>query len=235
MKTRIILTGCITCMALLAATRAAETPAPTASATPAGATPEGPTPEAPTPPEAPSPEGATPVPSPKEVSDTAARLELARILAYDKKYAEAIDTFRQVLAADPENLDAKIGLSEALYWSGNIDAASKELKSVPEDKLDGKQKLTLAELLAAKKDYEAAVRIFSAYLEKKPDDLVVRLKLADTQSWMKRYSDAIANYEIILKARPNDRQVRRKYGMVLSWAGQNAKAAEELRKSLEPQ
>ena len=226
MKTRIILTGCLTCLALLAATRSAEPPAPTGSATP----------EAPTPPEAPTlPEGASPVPSPKEVSDTVARLELARILAYDKKYPEAIDTFRQVLAADPENLDAKIGLSEALYWSGNIDAASKELKSVPEDKLNDKQKLTLADLLAAKKDYGPAVRIYSAYLEKVPDDLPVRLKLADTQSWMKRYPDAIANYERILKARPNDRQVRRKYGMVLSWAGQNAKAIEELRKSLEPQ
>jgi predicted Zn-dependent protease len=56
--------------------------------------------------------------------------------------------------------------------------------------------------------------------------------MADVQSWMKRYSEAIANYEVILKARPQDRQVRRKYGMVLSWAGQNEKAAEQLRKSL---
>jgi len=49
---------------------------------------------------------------------------------------------------------------------------------------------------------------------------------------MKRYPDAIANYQLVLKANPNDRQVRRKYGMVLSWAGQNEKAVEELRKSL---
>jgi predicted Zn-dependent protease len=62
--------------------------------------------------------------------------------------------------------------------------------------------------------------------------LAVRLKLADIQTWMKRYPDAIASYQLLLKANPNDRQVRRKYGMVLSWAGQNEKAAEELRKSL---
>jgi thioredoxin-like negative regulator of GroEL len=204
--TNISLTALICCAGLLASTRAAEAPAPDSS--------------------------ATPDPSATAISDLAARLELAKILTYDKKYPEAIDAYRQVLAADPENLEAKIGLSEALYWSGNIGAAAATLEAVPEEKLDDKTKLMMADLLVAKKDYERALGIFSAYLKQNPDDLAVRLKLADIQTWMKRYPDAIANYQLILKASPNDRQVRRKYGMVLSWAGQNEKAAEELRKSL---
>jgi thioredoxin-like negative regulator of GroEL len=182
--------------------------------------------------EIPSP-SATAAPSPSEdISDTATRLELAKVLTYDKRYAEAMEVYRQILAAEPENLAAKIGLSEVLYWTGNSEAASATLKGVPEDKLDDKGKLMLADLFVAKKDYESAIRIFSAYVERKPDDWVVRLKLADVQSWTKRYPDAIASYEAILKAHPHDRQVRRKYGMVLSWAGQNEKAAEQLRQSL---
>jgi thioredoxin-like negative regulator of GroEL len=182
--------------------------------------------------EVPSP-SATAASSPSEViSDTDTRLELAKVLTYDKRYAEAIEVYRQVLAAEPENLAAKIGLSEVLYWTGNSEAASATLKGVPEDKLDDKGKLMLADLFVAKKDYESAIRIFSAYVERKPDDWVARLKLADVQSWTKRYPDAIASYEAILKVHPHDRQVRRKYGMVLSWAGQNEKAAEELRQSL---
>jgi thioredoxin-like negative regulator of GroEL len=173
-----------------------------------------------------------PTPSETEMSDTATRLELAKVLTYAKRYAEAIEVYREVLAAEPDNLEAKIGLSEVLYWSGNAEAAAVILKGVPEDKLDEKRKLMLADLLVAKKDYEPALKIFSAYLEHNQDDFAVRLKLADVESWMKRYSEAIANYEMILKARPQDRQVRRKYGMVLSWAGQNEKAAEQLRKSL---
>jgi thioredoxin-like negative regulator of GroEL len=176
---------------------------------------------------------ATAAPSPSEdISDTATRLELAKVLTYDKRYAEAIEVYHQVLAAEPENLAAKIGLSEVLYWTGNSEAASATLKGVPEDKLDDKGKLMLADLFVAKKDYESAIRIFSAYVERKPDDWVVRLKLADVQSWTKRYADAIASYEAILKVHPHDRQARRKYGMVLSWAGQNEKAAEQLRQSL---
>ena len=209
MRTRIRMAAFICCAALFASARAAEIPPPDGSATPG------------------------PSSTATEMSETATRLELAKILSYDKKYSEAIDAYRQVLATDPENLEAKISLSEVLYWSGNIEAAAATLKGVPEDKLDDKAKLLLADLLVAKKDYERAVGIFSAYLEKNPDDLTVRLKLADTQAWMKRYPGAIANYQLILKVRPNDLQVRRKYGMVLSWAGQNEKAVEELRKSLQ--
>jgi thioredoxin-like negative regulator of GroEL len=175
---------------------------------------------------------AAPSPSEAEISDTATRLELARVLTYDKRYPEAMEAYRQILATEPDNLDAKIGLSEVLYWTGNSEAAAAILKGVPEDKLDDKGKLMLADLFVAKKDYEPAIRIFSGYLERKPDDWTVRLKLADVQSWTKRYPEAIASYEAILKARPHDRQVRRKYGMVLSWAGQNEKAAEQLRQSL---
>lgn len=184
----------------------------------------------PEPPKAP----ATPVPTPieGEISDTATRLELAKVLTYDKKYGEAVETYRQVLAADPGNMEAKLGLSEVLYYSGKSDEAAAALKDIPEDKLDDKGKLMLADLLVAKKDYGPAIRIFTAYLNQKPDDYSVRLKLADVQSWTKDYPEAIANYELILKARPKDRQVRRKYGMVLSWSGQNEKAAEQLRQSL---
>jgi thioredoxin-like negative regulator of GroEL len=204
MKTPVILSGFIACAAFLVSAQASDTATPNPSATP----------------------------SPTEISETAARLELAKVLTYDKRYTEAMEAYRQVLATEPENLQAKIGLSEVLYWSGNSAAASAMLNGVPEDKLDDPAKLMLADLLVAKKDYQPAVRILTAYLEKKPDDWSVRLKLADVQSWTKQYPDAIANYEAILKAHPNDRQVRRKYGMVLSWAGQNEKAAEQLRRSL---
>jgi thioredoxin-like negative regulator of GroEL len=210
MTTPILLAAMLSCAALVASAGAAD---PETTQTPA--------------PPAPSPtEG--------EMSDTATRLELAKVLTYDKKYPEAIETYHQVLASEPDNIEAKIGLSEVLYWTGKSDEAAAVLKDVPEDKLDDSGKLMLADLLVAKKDYPSAVRIFTTYLNKKPDDWSVRLKLAEVQSWTKDYPEAIANYELILKARPKDRQVRRKYGMVLSWAGQNEKATEQLRESLNP-
>src|SRR5246127_3165410 len=207
MKTGIFVTGFIYCLALLVSAAIAD-PETSGTTTP------------------------TPSPTQSEISDTATRLELAKVLTYDKRYAEAIDAYRQVLATEPQNLQAKIGLSEALYWSGKAEAAAAVLKDVPEERLDDKEKLMWADLLVAKKNYEPAIRIFSTYLEQHPDDWTVRLKLADVQSWTKRDPEAIASYEAILKVRPDDKQVRRKYGLVLSWAGQNEKAAEQLRESL---
>ena len=188
MRTRTIVIGFIAYVLFLGSARAADSAAPSPSAT------------------------AAPSRTEAEMSDTATRLELAKVLTYDKRYAEAMETYRQVLAAEPENLEAKIGLSEVLYWTGNSEAAAAMLKGVPEDKLDDKGKLMLADLDVAKKEYEPAIRIFSTYLERKPDDWVIRLKLADVQSWTKRYPEAIASYEAILKARPHDRQVRRNMG-----------------------
>jgi thioredoxin-like negative regulator of GroEL len=208
MNTRILLAAMFFCAALMASAGAAD-PEPT-----------------------PTPATSAPTPIAGEISDTETRIELAKVLTYDKKYEEAIEAYRQVLATDPDNMEAKIGLAEVLYYSGKSDEAAAALKGIPEEKLDEKGKLMVADLLVAKKDYPSAIRIFTAYLNQKPDDYSVRLKLADVQSWTKDYPEAIANYELILKARPKDRQVRRKYGMVLSWAGQNEKAAQQLRESL---
>src|ERR1700730_5043742 len=146
MKTPVILTGFIAWIVFLVSAQASDTATPNPSATPSQSS------------------GET------EMSETAARLELAKVLTYDKRYAEATEVYHQVLATEPENLAAKISLSEVLYWSGNSAAAAAILKGVPEDKLDDPAKLMLADLLVAKKDYEPAIRIFIAYLGKKPDD-----------------------------------------------------------------
>ena len=60
------------------------------------------------------------------------------MLTYDKKYEEAIEAYRQVLATDPDNIEAKIGLAEVLYYSGKSDEATAALKGIPEEKLDEK-------------------------------------------------------------------------------------------------
>ncbi len=102
------LTGSIICALLLGSARAADPPA----SNPSPAT------------------GSSPAEA--EISDTTTRLELAKVLTYDKRYGEAMEVYRQVLAAEPSNLEAKIGLSEVLYWTGNSEAAAATLKGVPD-------------------------------------------------------------------------------------------------------
>lgn len=53
--------------------------------------------------------------------ETTTRLQLARQLALTKRYAEAIEQYAAVLAREPQNLTAKVGLAKVASWQGDLD------------------------------------------------------------------------------------------------------------------
>jgi tetratricopeptide (TPR) repeat protein len=168
----------------------------------------------------------------KTIPDWQARLELARLLSYLKKYDEAVAEYQKVLQEKPDAVEAKAELGQVLFWSGKREEALKVLEQVPLDKMDDRTRTVLADLYGAQKKYDRAEALYRGYLEKHPDDWGTRLKLAELLSWSKRYRESLDQFEIILKARPDDLQVRRKYALVLSWAGRKAEAIKELRQTL---
>jgi tetratricopeptide (TPR) repeat protein len=168
------------------------------------------------------------------IPDWQARLELARLLSYLKRYDESIAEYHKVIREKPDSMEARIELGQVLFWSGKQEEALQTLEQVPREKMDDKARTVLADLYRAQKKYAEAEALYRAYLQKHPEDWGTRLKLADLLSWNKRYRESLAQYEIILKARPDDQQVRRKYALVLSWAGRKAEAIKELRKTLGP-
>jgi len=166
------------------------------------------------------------------IPDWQARLELARILSYMKRYDESIAEYEHVLKEKPDLLAAKAELARILFWSGQTDKAFKMLQPIPLEDMDDQSRQVLADLYTARKDYTHAENIYQSYIKAHPDDLKARLKMADLLSWTKHYPESLVQYEIILKAKPDDLQVRRKYALVLSWAGRKAEAMAELRKTL---
>ena len=180
---------------------------------------------------------ASPPPPPAEqlgeaVPDWQARLELARLLSYQKKYDESVAEYEKVLREKPDSVEARAEMGQVLFWSGRRDEALKTLEQVPPEKMDDQTRTVLADLYGAQKKYDQAEALYRAQLDRHLEDWETRLKLADLLSWSKRYREALDQYEIILKARPDDLQVRRKYAQVLSWAGRKAEAVKEMRKTL---
>jgi tetratricopeptide (TPR) repeat protein len=53
--------------------------------------------------------------------DTATRLQLARQLALIKRYSESVEQYAAVLAREPQNLAAKVGLAKVASWQGDLD------------------------------------------------------------------------------------------------------------------
>ena len=53
--------------------------------------------------------------------DTATRLQLARQLALTRRYSEAVEQYSAVLAREPNNLAAKVGMAKVASWQGDLD------------------------------------------------------------------------------------------------------------------
>lgn len=179
-------------------------------------------------PSAPGPEAPQGV-----VAEWQARLELGRMLLWDRQYDDALAEFRKVMAERPESLEARVGAAEALAWSGRGAEAEALLAVVPPDRLAGADLLLLADLRRALKNYAEAVPLYRRYLETRPGDLAARFRLAETLSWQKKYAESLGEFERILAAAPDDRQVRRRYAQVLEWAGRRKDAIKNLQMTLD--
>lgn len=167
-----------------------------------------------------------------EMTDWQARLELARLLTYRQRYQEAIGEYRKVLVVKPELAEARLGLAQALYWSGDQEGAAAAMAKIPPEELEEQDRLFLADILVTRQQYPEAIKIYAQYLRQNPADQQVRLQKAQTLAWAQRYPEAIGQFEQLVAARPNDRQLKRRFAEVLTWAGENDRAIELLQQSL---
>lgn len=168
----------------------------------------------------------------EDIPDWKARLELAKLLTYAKRYPEAIQAYKKVLKEKPELMEAKIGMAKAYLWSGNNTEAMNLFESFPQKQLDDQARLAMADLYITMKAYANAETIFTDYLKTHPNDHKTRLKLAQVLSWMKRYDASISHYQLLIHALPDDREIKKKYAFVLIWAGKREQAIRELQNVL---
>lgn len=167
-----------------------------------------------------------------EISNWEARLELARVLSYLKRYSESLQEYQKLLETDPKSPIARREMAAILFYMGKIEASLQEFSQVPNQDRDEKTWLVIADIYVKQKRYQNAEEIYNNHLNKEPKDDRVRLKLASLLSWQKRYHESIQQYRIILNHIPHDIQVRRKYAQVLTWMGSDEEAIVEWKKTL---
>ncbi|GAB1487572.1 MAG TPA: tetratricopeptide repeat protein [Opitutaceae bacterium] len=168
------------------------------------------------------------------VPDWQARLELARVLSYLKRWDESFVEYRRVLADRPDDHAVRQEFGQVQFWSGRTDEAIATLEAVPAAELTPEARLALADLYTARQRFDGAEALLTAHLKAQPNDDVVRFKLAELLSWQKRYDESLVAYRELLARRPADVQLRRRYALVLQWSGRLNEAAVELRRSLAP-
>lgn len=165
-------------------------------------------------------------------TDWDARLEYARVLSYLKKFQEAEHEYEKLSAEKPDSSLVKIELAQMYYYQEKYNEALKLLDALPESDQSAKVDQLYGDIYMVQKQYDRAEERYLRAIELTVDKDPLKFKLADMFSWQQRYPESLQIYEELLAKHPDDIALRRKYAMVLLWAGQEEKAAEELKKTL---
>ena len=163
-----------------------------------------------------------------DASDTAARLQLARIFLNLDRFYEAQEQAQAVLDYEPDQEQAsrilgqaEIGVSQARR--NRIE----ELKGIlAEDTENFEAMLELARYYRDEVDYPEALRYYYSYLKAFPQDRQARLEYARVLSWQpEQRESAISEYAILIEDQPENIDLRLTHLELLSAA--NALTAQE--------
>jgi thioredoxin-like negative regulator of GroEL len=167
-----------------------------------------------------------------EIKEWETRLELARVLGYQKKYPEAVRQYYLVLEQQPNRQDLQLELAEIMAYDKRTEESLKILNRLAPKVSNDQDRLKIANIYATLNQFRPAQTLYLSYLDKFPNDLTARYRYAELLTWEKKYADAATQYEALIKQRPKDIQLRRKYALVLIWMGDTDKGKEELEKTL---
>ncbi len=160
------------------------------------------------------------------------RTALANMLVWSGQYAEAVPEFEALRVSRPQDLQVRLSLARCYQELGEKEKALKAFQEsltldpgnptavkARNDYLTYFDELPRQQAYAAleRKDFDAAIKDFSLYAEKHPEDPQILLQIARVCSWAKRYSDAEGYYETYLQRSPHDVAILRELAQMDLW------------------
>src|SRR6266516_101131 len=131
-----------------------------------------------------------------------AALQLAQAQSAAKDYNSAIDTLNKVLAAQPEQVQASIGLAKIYVLSGHLEDALAEAHKLQKAHPDKALGFALeGEVLASQKNWPAAAGAYREALARQPVPLLAVRRYAALQNAGKA-SEAVEMADRWMKQQP---------------------------------
>jgi len=141
--------------------------------------------------------------------DRDAKLELARLLGWDRQYADAIKLYREVLTTAPQDIEAREGLGRVLTWSGQFQEAAETYEQlIALSPSNAGYVLELARLQSGLGELGAARQSFASLLAMDPGNREARLQLARLEIRQGDYAGALQHFQQLLKQNPRDFDAR---------------------------
>lgn len=127
-------------------------------------------------------------------------LMLANIVAHDGRWDEALNMYQEVLAMDSMNATAFFGYGEALYHTGNFDAAIASLQhGVTLAPRSAKGYEVLADINSELLRYAEADMFYKHAIEFSPDTLWLLIRRGNNALAASDFATAIESYEAALQ------------------------------------
>jgi tetratricopeptide (TPR) repeat protein len=177
--------------------------------------------------EAAAPKPVAPEPTAPQASaspDAERLMEQAQELQSDKKWAEAVSIYTQVLTTWPDHQQALFNRGQTLSWMKRFDDSIRDLKRhrqvYPE--LVATTEALLAKVCAWSKRFKEGIQILEPYVAK--GDREATLDTATFLSWDTQLNQSITMADAWLKGHPTDREFLILRGRVQGWRGRHSLA-----------
>ncbi|HEY9074637.1 MAG TPA: tetratricopeptide repeat protein, partial [Desulfobaccales bacterium] len=178
----------------------------------------------------------TVVPPQEQMSDSAARQALARLLASsDRQLPQTVKEYRLLLQKRPHDPQIRLGLAQLLIREKNYPEAILELQTVLRQRPgDPAAVVALARIYLWTKNYPEAIRLFEELQQRRPLAADQLADLARAYTWNRQYPQAIAAYEGLLRALPRPKaELSMELGDVYLYSKNLPAAVVNYRKALE--
>ncbi len=160
--------------------------------------------------------------------DVTARLQLARVLAWERKSKEVVEIFSTDAVGRLMTFQDQKDYAFALVQTGRSSEAETLLrKLVAARPNDSETKLQLAAIYASRHDWDAALPLYAALLRENPDDARLNLTYGLGLLSNKRYQAAIGPLEKARKEMPSSTGAGLAYARALKGSGNLKKAGQE--------
>lgn len=140
--------------------------------------------------------------------------------ARDGHYQEAVDSFRQALALDPENVNARVSFARALYLLGERDAAQEQLAEALRRQTEhALGNFLMGVLLEERGSSEKAMAHYRLTLAANPEHGGANFYLGNALMRAGQYAQAAEHYRRAVRAEPKNFPARLSEAMALLRAG----------------
>jgi len=161
-------------------------------------------------------------------NDVNARLELARVLAWQRKSKETVDMFSAAEVRQQMNFQDRKDYAVALVQIGRSTEAESLLKKLMSERpKDSEIELQLAAIYAARRDWDSAIPLYAELVAETPDEPRLNLTYGLGLLAMKKYKAALGPLEKARNAMPSSNEAALGYARALKGNGNMKKAAQE--------